>query len=270
MTSRSGASLLARAAWCVLVPLAVVAAYLGLGVQVVSAVGEPIVGTVVLGGIVVVLGSALRLLRPRWFAYDPAPRPVSEDPRFVLVVLGCTALAFLAGQSLALWLYLTGGSDAFDRSAEARREAGSAAVLLLRLVIAPAAEEMLLRGLLYPLLRNRAGVVVSVLVAAVVFGVLHGNAVQFALVLPLAVLLGLVYERTRRLWPCVLVHLGFNIAITLVPAGVLAPLANPVSALLLTAAFTWASLLLYQRIAAREPPGRPDGGGVAEDGARST
>ncbi|MBK3582662.1 CPBP family intramembrane metalloprotease [Streptomyces sp. MBT57] len=237
--------------WCAVVPLAVVAVYLGPGTLAVLLIGEPVVATSVLGMLVVVLVGSVRVRRPRWLAHAPAPRPRSEIPRFGWTVLGCAALAFLAGQSLALWILVAAGSDGFDASAQTRRAAGALATLLLTLVAAPAGEEALFRGLIYPLLRRRVNILASTLVTAVVFGLLHGNAVQFASTLPLAVLLALVYERTRTLWPCVLLHLGFNLAAALVPAEALRALANPASAVLLSLAFAGCARRLYRRVAGR-------------------
>ncbi|WP_371793075.1 CPBP family intramembrane metalloprotease [Streptomyces sp. NBC_01471] len=248
-------------AWCVLVPLAVVAVYLGLGTGAVLLVGEPVLATAALGMLVVVLVGATRILRPAWLAHAAAPCPKRETPGFGWTVLGCAALAFLAGQSLALWIYRTAGSTGFDASNQTRHAAGAVATLLLTLVAAPVGEEFLFRGLIYPLLRKRMGVPVSALVSAVVFGLLHGNAVQFASTLPLAVLLALLYERTRALWLCVLLHLGFNLTATLAPAQAMGALANPVSAMFLCLAFAGCSVGLYRRVASGTPPGAVPGTG---------
>ncbi|MCM2392644.1 CPBP family intramembrane glutamic endopeptidase [Streptomyces albipurpureus] len=244
--------------WCTLAPFAVVAVYLGLGTFAVLLIGEPIVATSVLGMLVVVLVGWVRIQRPRWLAHAPAPRPELEIPRFGWTVLGCAVLAFLAGQSLALWIHVTAGSAGFDASNQTRHAAGALATLLLTLVAAPAGEEALFRGLIYPLLRKRVHILASTLVTAVVFGLLHGNAVQFAATLPLAVLLSLVYERTRALWPCVVLHLGFNLAAVLVPAQMLGALANPVSAVLCLT-FAGCAVGLYRRVAAGTEPGAVPG-----------
>ncbi|MEU9599719.1 CPBP family intramembrane glutamic endopeptidase [Streptomyces sp. NPDC048109] len=246
---------------CVLVPFVAVAVYLGLGTVAVLLIGEPIVATAVLGMLVVVLVGLVRIQRPRWLAHAPAAQPRPEIPRFGWTVLGCAVLAFLAGQSLALWIYVTAGSAGFDASNQTRHAAGAVATLLLTLVAAPAGEEALFRGLIYPLLRKRVGIFASTLVTAVVFGLLHGNAVQFASTLPLAVLLALVYEHTRVLWPCVLLHLGFNVAAALVPAQALGALANPVSAVFLCLAFAGCAFGLYRRVAGGTAPGAVRGAG---------
>ncbi|UJW28821.1 CPBP family intramembrane metalloprotease [Saccharothrix sp. AJ9571] len=239
------------AGWCLLVSLGVVAAYLGLGAGVVSVIGEPVLGTVLLGGIVVVLIGGTRFVRPCWFVLVPARRLRREVPCFGWTVVGCSVLAFLAGQSVALWAHTVGGSAGFEETVRTREDAGPAAALVLTLLAAPIAEEMVFRGLLYPLLRRRVGIAASVLVSAGVFSLAHGNVVQFASALPLAVLLALVYERTRLLWPCVILHLGFNLAATVVPAPMLAAFTRPLSTLLLAAAFAGVVLILHRQIRGR-------------------
>ncbi|MFK0179639.1 lysostaphin resistance A-like protein [Streptomyces xanthochromogenes] len=261
MTTSPITSRLIGIGWCVLVPFAAVVVYLVLGTVAVLLIGEPIVATAFLGTLVVVLVGSVRIQRPRWLAHASAPRPRPEIPRFEWTVLGCAVLAFLAGQSLALWIYVTAGSAGFDASNQTRHAAGALATLLLTLVAAPAGEEALFRGLIYPLLRKRVGVLASTLVTAVVFCLVHGNAVQFASTLPLAVLLALVYERTRVLWPCVLLHLGFNLAVALVPAQALGTLANPVSAVFLCLAFAACALGLYRRVAGGTATGAVRGAG---------
>ncbi|GAA3257607.1 CPBP family intramembrane glutamic endopeptidase [Streptomyces lavendulae] len=265
MTTPPTASRLLGIGWCALVPFAVAAVYLGLGTVAVRLIGEPIVATSVLGMLVVILVGSVRIKRPQWLAHAPAPRPSVEIPRFGWTVVGCAVLAFLAGQSMALWIYATTGSTGFDASNQTRHAAGVLATLLLAMVAAPAGEEALFRGLVYPLLRKRVSILASTLVTAVVFGLLHGNAVQFASTLPLAVLLALLYEHTRVLWPCVLLHLGFNLAAALVPAQVFVALANPVSAALLYLAFAGCAFGLYRRVGGSTAPsaGPPSGSEAA-------
>ncbi|MEV8601051.1 CPBP family intramembrane glutamic endopeptidase [Streptomyces griseoviridis] len=259
MTTSPITSRLLRIGWCVLVSSTTVAVYLGLGTVAVSLIGEPITATALLDMLVVVLVGSVRIQQPRWLAHAPAPWPRPKIPHSGWTVLGCAVLAFLSGQSLASWIYVTAGSAGFDASNQTRHAAGAMATLLLTLVVAPAGEEALIRGLIYPLLRKRVGILASMLITAVVFGLLHGNAVQFASTLPLAVLLALVYERTRALWPCVLLHLGFNLAAALVPAQAIGALANPVSAVSLCLAFAGCVLGLYRRVAGGTAPGAVPG-----------
>lgn len=175
----------------VFVPLGIVTAYVGVGLGLLQIVGEPILGTLLLGGIVTTLIGVVRLAWPSWLAYPPEPLPRAEMPVFDRTVVGCGILVFLTGQSLALWLYSVTGSAGFDASVKIRQDAGVVLTLLLVLVAAPVAEETFFRGLLYPLLRRRLGIGASTLLSTVVFGLMHGNMVQLASAVPLAVT-----------WPC--------------------------------------------------------------------
>lgn len=233
-TGRHG--LLRATGWCLLVPVLAVLAYLGVGLVAVTLVGEPVLGTAVVAILTAVAVLAARRRRPDWFTYDP-PRVEPFGPRLWGAVAALTALAFLSGQAAGLWVYFTQGSTGFEAVSESRREAGLLVALLLSLVLAPVGEEALLRGLVYPLLRRRVGIVVSVVVTTAVFALLHGNAVQVVSVLPLAVLAAALYELTRRLWPVVLVHLAFNLAAALVPVEAMALLADPVGSVSLLTAF---------------------------------
>lgn len=217
--------------WCLVVPVLVVGVYIGLGLAAARLVADPITATVVLGTAVALVVGLLRWRRPAWFAYESIPVPPgarSGAVRFWSWVAGAGLLAFLAGQAMGLWLYLVFGSPGFEAQTVSRHFAGAMAIVL-SLLVSPFSEEALFRGVLYPLLRRRAAVVVAAPVQASAFAVLHANIVQIASVLPLAVLLAIVYERTRCLVSVVLVHIGFNLAAALVPPAWLGFLAHPLA-----------------------------------------
>lgn len=224
--------------WCLAVTVLVVGAYIALGLAAAGLVADPITATVVLGVVVTLVVGLLRWRRPAWFAYEPAPAlgTGSGAVRFWARVAGAGLLAFLAGQTMGLWLYLVFGSPGFEAQAASRHSAGVMAIILAQLV-SPLSEEALFRGALYPLLRRRVVVVVAVAVQAAVFAVMHANIIQIASVLPLAALLAIVYERTRGLVPVVLVHIGFNLAAALVPPTWLGFLAHPLAVIPLGVAF---------------------------------
>lgn len=138
MTTSPTTSGLLGIGWCTLVPFVVVAVYLAIGTGAVLLIGEPIAATAVLGVLVVVLVGGVRILQPQWLAHAPVPRTRAQTPHFGRTVLGCAVLAFLAGQALALWIYVTAGSAGFEESNQTRRAAGALAVFLLTMVAAPA------------------------------------------------------------------------------------------------------------------------------------
>lgn len=94
--------------------------------------------------------------------------------------------------------------------------------LLPWLLAAAFVEEPALRALLHePLLRLAAlqpragwpGLSVANLITALIFGLAHGllRAPWLGVAtVPAALLIGVVYERWRRLWPCVLCHAAMN------------------------------------------------------------
>jgi membrane protease YdiL (CAAX protease family) len=85
-------------------------------------------------------------------------------------------------------------------------------VFLSAVIVAPVAEEILFRGVFCGALRP-LGRPVAIGFSAVVFSLVHFSAVPWQ-VLPalglLGLFLGLLYERTGSLWPCIVAHLVFN------------------------------------------------------------
>lgn len=80
------------------------------------------------------------------------------------------------------------------------------------------AEELLFRGLVQGLFRKAYGVVPGILIASVLFGIVHfvalsgsGSRIPYiAVAAALGVVLGAVYERTENLAVPILVHAGYN------------------------------------------------------------
>ena len=84
------------------------------------------------------------------------------------------------------------------------------------LALAPLAEEAVFRrGLQEEMLRRGWLPAASIALTALAFAALHvamwGAAAGWWVALP-ALLVGMLYARTRRLWPCVLLHAGLNAA----------------------------------------------------------
>lgn len=237
---RSGttAAALRVVAWCAAITVAVPCGYLLIGGMALAAVPDPVSATLAAGTVVAVVVITARRLRPGWFAFNPQPRPREKTGAraFVASALAALLLAFLAGQVAAAVLYGEYGSSGFDRHEQAVQSSSPGMALLLSLLVAPVAEEALFRGLLYPLLRRRAGLVVSMTVTAALFALMHGNLVQAAATLPLDLVLALIAERTRAFGPAALAHAGYNLAAALVPPAVIQALTPAPCVILLLAA----------------------------------
>ena len=168
----------------------------------------------------VLLGTALvlwllqRVKRLRWGELlHPSPHAVTGTLLLLALPLLALLPALLLSMSLlvdtVVWLVpqARDGQEMF-----ARLLAGGPAVLLAAAVLAPLLEELLFRGIVlrsflrqYP--RGRA-----IGLSALLFGLAHLNLVQFVVGTLLGLLLGWLYERTRSVWPGVLLHAGYNSA----------------------------------------------------------
>lgn len=79
-------------------------------------------------------------------------------------------------------------------------------------VAAPAAEEVIFRGMAYERLRRLMGAWASAGISSALFGVFHGNALQGLYAFILGIFLSFVYERLGGLGASVLFHAGANLS----------------------------------------------------------
>lgn len=168
--------------------------------------------------------------------------------RIPLVKVGiglCFVLVFLAGQTGALWLASVVPSPGWEANQVAREQTPLWLMLISALVLAPAGEEALLRGIVYGQMRKHLGVIASMVVSSATFALMHGNLVQISATLLLGALLALVFELTQRLWTVVALHVLFNLMALLIPGSVIAAITSPavvvslvVTSLLVLAALT--------------------------------
>jgi len=81
---------------------------------------------------------------------------------------------------------------------------------LLLVVLAPLAEELLFRGFLYRLLRQRLPAGASIAISASVFAALHCAPTLFPWMFVVGVVFGLVVEKTQSLYASILLHAMIN------------------------------------------------------------
>jgi membrane protease YdiL (CAAX protease family) len=82
----------------------------------------------------------------------------------------------------------------------------------MAVVMAPMAEEVMFRGILYPILKQRIRPWFAVVTTAIVFGAIHGNLMTFVPLTVFAMVLVWLYEFTGNLAAPVLAHSVFNLA----------------------------------------------------------
>ena len=96
----------------------------------------------------------------------------------------------------------------FLQEAESPRD--RIAVIVMAVVVAPVAEELIFRGYLYPVAKRYAGPFVATMVTSLLFAVLHGHAASVPALFTLAVCLSLAYEKTGTLLVPMVMHAVFN------------------------------------------------------------
>jgi membrane protease YdiL (CAAX protease family) len=178
------------------------------------------------GGQVIGLAASLAFLRMRRIDLAGVIGATRPAGRLLLIGTGVGAgMLVAASLVVAALMRLTGSeqpADQFLLDELTRGGASTALAFVAAVVLAPVAEELLFRGLLFRALLQRRSVHVAALVSAVVFALVHVDvAVSQPLALVGLTLVGVVlahaYERTGSLLVPIAGHAAFN-GITLVVA----------------------------------------------------
>lgn len=74
----------------------------------------------------------------------------------------------------------------------------------------PIAEEVFFRGVLYRWLRDKWGVAIGAIVSSLIFALAHGEPATIIGVFPLGIVLALVFEKSKSLWPPIIIHAANN------------------------------------------------------------
>ena len=94
-------------------------------------------------------------------------------------------------------------------------------------ILAPIAEELVYRGLVYRRIRDYLGVKSATFISAAIFGLVHGNVIQFLFAFLIGLALAAVYERYKTIWAPIAGHIFVNLfscvmtfaAVEVVPAN---------------------------------------------------
>ena len=111
----------------------------------------------------------------------------------------------------AIWIAAT-GADASDDVSDLGVDDSTLLLVtgsILLTVLAPVAEEVLFRGLVFRGLRNWKNLWPAALLTGALFGLIHVGSSPVAFLVPLAIFgvgLCLLYERTGSLYPCIALH----------------------------------------------------------------
>jgi membrane protease YdiL (CAAX protease family) len=87
---------------------------------------------------------------------------------------------------------------------------------VLVVIIAPIIEEIVFRGVLFPAIKRRFGLVAGILFSSLVFTLVHIDPIQMISVLPLGIYLAVMYHRTGSIYPGMILHATWNLIVLLI------------------------------------------------------
>jgi len=164
----------------------------------------------------VLLGSDLVLLAGVWWSVRGTPDPrralglvrPSSWGQAAKLAIGGMVLVLVVAQILEPLLHAAESQGLTPRPFPGGAEAwiGVIVAALAFVVVAPVAEELFFRGLLFAALRGRLGPHWTPVTTGVVFGALHGEPRAFISLALLGIVLGVLYERTGSVIPGILLH----------------------------------------------------------------
>lgn len=131
--------------------------------------------------------------------------------------------ALLAQGLLGLFPFLNFGTEMLQQTLVTNNATLSSQIVIVVLgaLVIPVGEELFFRGFLFRWMRNRLSFRMAVLMSALVFGAFHLIPIQAIMAFPLGVLNAWMYERSRSLWPPIVLHITNNLFTLLISFAVL-------------------------------------------------
>lgn len=107
-------------------------------------------------------------------------------------------------------------SQGFEQTANVQYSVSLPIGLLIFGVLMPVVEELMFRGVLYNRIKQSFGTLIAVVLSALIFGLYHGNVVQFVYATILGLVMALLYEKFQMLLAPILFHCSANIVVYIV------------------------------------------------------
>ncbi|SFB02423.1 hypothetical protein SAMN05216249_10739 [Acetitomaculum ruminis DSM 5522] len=141
----------------------------------------------------------------------------NENGKKVRLSQNAVGLIVLLGVSLNVSLnnliYLSGiafDSEAFNETTASLYSSGLIWELLGAVILAPVAEELIFRGVLYARLKKVFPPIVSAVISGLVFGAIHGNIVQFIYAGIIGIIFAVLVEKYKTIKVSILAHATAN------------------------------------------------------------
>lgn len=136
-------------------------------------------------------------------------RPVGAGPLFAMApaLLGLMVLNMIVGALVTLVIgEFTNPQEESIAPGGVLKFADFVWLFVTVALIAPVAEELMFRGMLYRYLRGRMGVIVAAVLSATVFAVAHVIPVLLPLLFTTGIVLALITERYKSILPAIVLH----------------------------------------------------------------
>lgn len=126
----------------------------------------------------------------------------------VIATVGCYCLDILVASFVSI--LSPEALEVFNSSMEAVLSGDELMAFLVVVILAPIAEEILFRGIVFNMLSKHWSEVAAIIVSTVLFGLYHGNLMQAIYVLPIGLLLGYTAYKCKSVLPCIVIHMINN------------------------------------------------------------
>lgn len=134
---------------------------------------------------------------------------------YYLILLGILILLSIVGASLGLEVPSTPNDE--SRGTGLLILMGSFwLTFVLSVILAPIIEEIVFRGILFPAIKERYGLVAGIVGSSLIFTFVHIDPIQMLSVLPLGIYLAIMYHRTGSIYPGMILHATWNLMVLLI------------------------------------------------------
>lgn len=131
---------------------------------------------------------------------------------YIPIILLVTLLNryFLEQISRLGWMEMPAQQDLVEIYKTADLSISFGLLTLCTTIIAPVAEELFFRGVIYRFLKNHLNIKTSMIISGFIFAGIHMHLSVFVPLFVLGFLLAKTYEKSGNLWSCILFHALFN------------------------------------------------------------
>lgn len=91
----------------------------------------------------------------------------------------------------------------------------------LTVLLAPVIEEIVFRGVLFPAIKKRYGLVSGIAISSLIFTLVHIDPINMISVLPLGIFLAIMYQRTGSIYPGMILHASWNFMVLIIAQSAL-------------------------------------------------